>query len=139
MRRQKFSKSISKKGGSGFTLLELLVVLVLMGLLASVVLPRMSLLYEKTMASFELEDIRLALARIPLQTYLSNSSYELKELPSLDKTLMPIQIPDGWRVTAEHPIIYQSNGICLGGVVSAQYGNVQYQLVLNAPRCIPEL
>lgn len=123
----------------GFTLLELLVVLILMGLLASVVLPRMSQVYDRILAAFELEDVRLVLARIPLQAYLSNSSFELKELPLSEKQVLPIQIPKGWHITTETPVIYQANGICLGGVVTAHYGKMQYQLKLEAPRCIPKL
>lgn len=123
----------------GFTLLELLVVLVLMGLLASVVLPRMSQVYDRILAAFELEDVRLALSRIPLQAYLSNSPFELKELPLSGERVLSIQIPEGWQITTETPIIYQANGICLGGVVTAHYGEMQYQLQLEAPRCIPKL
>ena len=59
----------------GFTLLELMVVLVLMGLVVGVVLPRMSKVYDRTQAAFELEDVRLSVARIPLLAFTTNTSH----------------------------------------------------------------
>lgn len=123
----------------GFTLLELMVVLVLMGLVAGVVLPRMSKLYDRTQAAFELEDLRLSLARIPLQTFSSNIRYELISLPSNVNQSLFISIPDGWVVQADAPIIYQPNGICLGGNLVASYGEVSYKFVLLPPNCVPKL
>lgn len=121
----------------GFTLLELMVVLVLMGLLASVVLPRMSKLYDRTQAAFELEDIRLALARIPLQAFTANVRYELTKLPSDTNQSLTISLPDGWTIQAASPVIYQANGICLGGDLVAAYGDVKYEFALLPPNCVP--
>jgi general secretion pathway protein G len=122
----------------GFTLLELMVVLVLMGLLASVVLPRMSKVYDRTQAAFELEDIRLSLARIPLQAFTANVRYELTSLPSDTNQSLKVSLPDGWTVKAASPIVYQSNGICLGGNLVAAYGDVKYEFVLLPPNCVPK-
>lgn len=123
----------------GFTLLELMVVLVLMGLLAGVVLPRMSKTYDRTQAAFELEDIRLSLARIPMQAFTANVRYELTKLPSDINQSIPVNLPDGWTVQAASPIVYQSNGICLGGNVVAAYGDTEYEFALLPPNCIPKL
>lgn len=123
----------------GFTLLELMVVLVLMGLLASVVLPRMSKVYDRTQAAFELEDVRLSLARIPLQAFTANVRYELVRLPSDINQSLPIFLPDGWTIETASPIVYQSNGICLGGNLVAAYGDVKYKFELLPPNCVPKL
>lgn len=123
----------------GFTLLELMVVLVLMGLLAGVVLPRMSKVYDRVQAAFELEDVRLSLARIPLLTFAANTRYELTTLPSNDTQSIEITLPQGWAVSADNPIIYQPNGICLGGNLTATYKDVKHKFALSPPNCVPQL
>ncbi|ALG67931.2 prepilin-type N-terminal cleavage/methylation domain-containing protein [Beggiatoa leptomitoformis] len=124
---------------SGFTLLELLVVLLLIGLLAGMTLPRLTNLYNTFQSASEREDILIQLNGLSYKAYQQGRIFVLTTFPasSPEKPIdIPLVLPQGWRVTAEKPILFRENGACNGGIVSLSYQeNLSYRAELTPPFC----
>lgn len=109
----------------GFTLLEMLLVLALMGLLGSLALPAFSRLTDSMRARSERSDVLAQVGTLAYRHYLlaqnslldnDNWAKPLKDgKPALD-------LPPGWSAQIPSPIRFQFNGYCSGGVI-----------ILNAP------
>ena len=113
-----------------FTLLELLVVLSLIGLIAAVIAPRFSDLGGKIAFRNTLIEVRQRINGLPLLALRGASQLYI------DDQGAPVMLPEGWRVTANPPVVYQSNGSCLGGRVEIWQGEIKYASVrLNPPFC----
>jgi general secretion pathway protein G len=121
----------------GYTLLELLVVMALLGLLAGFALPRLYTLYDSAAMSFEKERI---LAQITRLGYLARHG----RVPLvMEGTLRaPVEgglldLPPGWEVTADRPLVYQANGVCNGGILTLTFGERSQRWLLEPPLCPP--
>jgi general secretion pathway protein G len=102
-----------------FTLLELLVVLSLIGLIAGVIAPRFSDFGDKlTLKNTQLE-VRQKINGLPLLALRSASQLRI------DDQGAPAELPSNWRATANPPIVYRSNGSCLGGQVEIWQGKIK--------------
>ncbi len=114
----------------GFTLLELLVVITLIGLIAGVVAPRFINLGDKLTLKNQLQEVRQKINGLPLLALRNGSALRI------DAEGAPLQLTEGWRVSARTPVLYQSNGSCLGGEVEVWRGNQrQASISLQAPFC----
>ncbi|QEP43594.1 prepilin-type N-terminal cleavage/methylation domain-containing protein [Ectothiorhodospiraceae bacterium BW-2] len=120
---------------NGFTLLELLIVLVLLGLISGLAIPRLNSLYESGVARYELEEIMQQIAGLGVKAYQQQQTIAL----GIDNDMLPFQLPDAWQITTENPVIYQQNGVCRGGTVALNKQNRHYRLALNPPYCRPVL
>lgn len=117
-------------GQRGFTLLELLVVLGLIGLVAGVVAPRFLDLQERLGQRNQLQEIRQRLNGLPLIALRQASPLQI------DAKGAPFEPPLGWRLSARQPIVYQSNGVCLGGELEIWHRQTRlHTLQLQAPYC----
>lgn len=115
----------------GFTLLELLVVLTLIGIIAGMVGPRLFSVADKLRYRNELQSMQLAINALPVDALLSGRPRIIDTHGAAD-----LQLPDGWHVMAKKPIRYQTNGICLGGELVVLHGDsIVSQLNLEAPYC----
>lgn len=124
---------------SGFTLLEMLVVLAIAGMLAGVTLPNLSKMADRSRISTQRQGILLALENMGYWAYSNGKPYTLVALDSAT-TNPPFKIPEGWRIVAAAPISYAVNGVCSGGMVTL-YGPdlTSERLMLKAPLCSAEL
>lgn len=114
----------------GFTLIELLVVITIIGLIAGVVAPRFINLGDKLTAKNELQEIRQKINGLPLLALRNGTALRI------DTAGAPLELPDSWRVTAKPPVVYQSNGSCLGGEIEIWQGSRKRDSVsLLAPLC----
>ncbi|NNM51609.1 MAG: prepilin-type N-terminal cleavage/methylation domain-containing protein [Pseudomonadales bacterium] len=98
----------------GFTLLELLVVLVIMGMLTALVLPRLRSLEQSSLFYTQQQSLLHDLGRI---SYLAYSRGHDLTLSNQVISRSVLEIPDGWRVVFPHPILVDFNGFCSGGDV----------------------
>lgn len=114
----------------GFTLLELLVVITLIGLIAGVVAPRFINLGDKLAFKNQGLEVRQKVNGLPLLALRSGTPLRVDESGS------PLTLPEGWRVTAKKPVIYQSNGTCLGGEIEVWLGDTRREsIALRPPLC----
>ena len=114
----------------GFTLIELLVVITIIGLIAGVVAPRFINLGDKLTVKNQLQEIRQRVNGLPLLALRNGTQLRI------DAKGAPLDLPDGWRVTARRPVVYQSNGSCLGGEIEIWQGESKRDSIsLQAPLC----
>lgn len=132
----------------GFTLLELLVVLMLLGVITSIALPNLTKLYDRIVAKLALDSVLDQFEAVGRDAYLDNKNYAILDsgysedrfrvdYPQLNQFfLFPIKLQDGWAVTTTEPLLILSNGVCLGGDVKLTYNNLTvYNKKLAAPNC----
>ena len=124
---------------SGFTLLEMLVVLAIAGMLAGVTLPNLSKMAERARISTQRQSILSGIENLGYWSYSNGKSYTLTALDPATET-PPFVIPEGWRLKAERPITFAVNGVCSGGVIALSGPDqASEQLLLKAPLCRIEL
>ena len=125
---------------AGFTLLELLVVLTLMGLLAGLALPRLSQLYDSTLRTFHREEIRQQLEQLSIRALEERIEIVLNyssEADDENRPTLPIELPKGWSLSTSAPIRFLPNGVCLGGEIDLAFAGYHEQWLLSPPLCAP--
>jgi len=103
-----------RRSSGGFTLIEILTVLVIAGLLAALAAPAL----QRMARSMDLAGQRGLLVGeitdLSYRAWVEGKPYTLgadAEAP----TAYPLRLPEGWRVEFPKPITYAFNGICSGG------------------------
>lgn len=148
---------------SGFTLLELVVVLTLVSLMTMVAVPNLQRLYGAVARTTERNAIVDRFANLGRQAMLHRRAYLVvgsdtpdetrsrystarsddEDAPSAER-ISPFEqhepyrpdLPDGWTMHLPEPILVGANGVCLGGEVALSYnGEPDVRLVLEPPYC----
>jgi general secretion pathway protein G len=145
------------QGHDGFTLLELLIVMAILGAIAAVVGPSLSGTYDRIRFSLQRESVERQIAALPRQAQGKGRSLILaatkKTLdgsgPAFSQTAnisaggqLPadaavLALPLGWSVVVETPIRYNFDGFCSGGRLMLASGSFQARYELDAPLCQP--
>lgn len=114
--------------GAGFTLVELLLVMSLLGLMAGLALPRFSGWLDAAQLRASEGAVREALEALPSRAFFSGEQLVLTE------ALGAGALPHGWYLRSETPIRYQANGMTNGGRVQLMAGDmVQAEFFIAAP------
>lgn len=121
----------------GYTLLELVVVLVLMGLLMGIATPKVVQLYRSVEFSLERDDILFQLDGASFAVYKRGQTSNLTEL--LEDGL--VTLPDGWQLDRSYAddVIYTSLGYCSGGEARFTKEERELLLTLTPPTCKPRV
>ena len=123
----------------GFTLLELLIVLLILALLTGLVMPRLSNLYDSFRFAHERDDVLAQLGGLGYAAYREGRAFDLAEYPVMTTQVapVPLEFPDGWSLRADPPVRYRANGTCGGGEVTLFHTDQQFQVQLMPPFCLP--
>lgn len=134
-----YAHAAKGKRVTGFTLLEILVVMMMMGLLAGMVLPRIQNIFTTYELSGQRKGLTITLHGLGYQAYTLGRELRLEggHLTSGQENMDSLlAMPAGWKIRTNTPIIYAANGICNGGgldLVDPLGGIEQYQL--RSPLC----
>ena len=134
-----------RRGFSGFSLMELMVVLVLLGLITSLALPNLTRLYQSISLSLERDEIYDQFRGLGNEALSSGMSLVLRQSSSEDGNALSrygnfrvhtLQLPTGWSLDLDKDLIVRANGVCLGAYVSLYHlGELYSQFELVAPFC----
>lgn len=115
----------------GFTLLELVVVLALLGLVTAIALPNFERLYAGVTRTSERDYVLDQVAALGREAMLNGRAYvvfgdtappELAESARYaDYETYVVDVPDGWRLELDGPLVVLANGVCLGGALTLSH------------------
>ena len=101
-----------KSQESGFSLMELAVVLVLMSLATAMVLPELSKAFTSLQEKNELEMMLLRATGLSSLAFSRGARVVIQTSNDVTRELVPAE---GWSIEIIDPIIVNANGFCLGG------------------------
>ena len=132
--------AISQQADNGFTLIELVVALAIIGLGLTFVLPRMMAWADRLAFSARQQRFEDALAELGSRARRSGRSVVLRstDLAPNPNEPFPIELPSSWSLTVEPPIAFRYDGICTGGKVRLSFPAGERSYRLRPPYCRPE-
>lgn len=121
----------------GFTLVEILVVLVVIGLIAGVAMPNMVKMLQSAERAGQRDSLLSEIAGLGYRAYLTGQPLTLGGAAVAGaESQPPFQIPQGWRIEIPRPITYNFNGICSGGEIILISPDERREIFqLDPPRC----
>lgn len=124
----------SRTGSKGYTLLEILMVISLIGLMAGLAMPRLTTIYNSVQWANERDDVLRRISELGFSAFREGRAFELKHYPgSEDSEKLPLELPAGWTIEANSAIRYKANGVCLGGRMRLNYGERSLMVHLYPP------
>lgn len=93
----------------GFTLLEVLVVLVIISMAVAVIGPRLQKTYDAVVSSGERREVIRQIERLPM---LAREKRGLSFVAGSDEMNTTLQLPEGWRVFPVGVLVVESSGAC---------------------------
>ena len=108
----------------GFTLIEVMVVLLIVGLMASVLSPSMARVANSIQAKAEFLEVKRKIQS------LSSIAMQRGEVVYVTG----LELQEGWLASGD--VVYQPNGVCLGGNILISYKDVEFRRQkLTPPFC----
>ena len=148
----------SRPASTGITLVELLVVLALLGVIGALVLPNLERFTAGVARDSERDLILNEIAGLGTEALLRGRGFVVLDTEALeeleagadpdaeglaplvhDLTGLPVhrlEIPDGWRLYLEAPLVVRATGACLGGRLALEHDDAPpLEVELVAPYC----
>lgn len=142
----------SRYSAAGFTLLELVVVLAIMGLVTGVVAVRVFSMINTWRERTQLESLEQQFAHLPVlarqrgndivlpppaptTTTAAASSATIATTDPLPVEPPALDLPKGWVVYFNQPLWVRGSGLCEGARIRIEHGDRKYWRVVAAPFC----
>lgn len=116
---------------NGFTLVEVLVVLILLGLTSALVLPKFPAIYDRFKSRAEQDAFFQSLGSLTLKAYTQQKTITLNQ----GNANQLLELPSDWELRIPKPIVYKANGVCLGGQLTYITKNIPIRIQLTPPYC----
>lgn len=117
----------------GFTLVEILIVIAILGLLFSVTIPVSYELYENYKNSLKVENLMLYLSSLKRDSFLYSQSMEVSSSDGV-LSVNGHQIKfNGLLINVEKPFRFFKNGTTDGGNISVKINNRIYKITVSPP------
>lgn len=122
-----------RHGSSGFSLLEMLVVLALVSIMVALVAPRLAGTVRAIATSGERSEVVRQIERLPLLARGTGRAIVV----DADGVLATegLAFPEGWEVSVSEPFRVAANGICHPARVRVEGGGVMEEWTVAAPDC----
>lgn len=121
---------------NGFTLLEMIVVLSILGLISAIAFPRLGTVYSSLEKTTQKDDLTNQIKLLNFKAYQSGKKFSLAEAVEEEEL---IKLPEGWHLVSGKQITYSEIGVCSGGEATFQSDNTFISFKLEAPLCEPEI
>ena len=134
----------------GFTLLEMLVVLAVLGLAGAIALPNLQNLYESVAKRTDRGEVLDQITRLGVRAKLEGrdlvvwpgGAEALEQVNALVGSTLgayvrhQLVMPPGWRLVLDRPLVVRANGICLGAAMALiDHSGRRDEYLLKAPFC----
>lgn len=130
-----FSPRSSRPGTtSGFSLLEILIVLVLVSIMVALVSPRLADTVRAVQGSGERAEVVRQLQTLPLLARNGGEAITIARGDFL-AAAGPLQMPEGWMVQAMEPVVVAANGVCSRSRIRVEHDGVIEEWLLLPPDC----
>jgi general secretion pathway protein G len=126
----------TNRHGAGYTLLELLVVVSIIGLMAGLALPRLSGMYDSLKWAGQRDEVFRRIGNLGYEAYMAARDFELDRYPP-EKGEGLLTLPEGWKIETEAPVRYGQDGVCFGGVLYLTYKERRIKVLVKPPRGKP--
>lgn len=134
------SRTRAARRGEGFTLLEMMVVMVLLGLLAGMTLPRLGRWYAglqaRSEAALVLEALRAQAFRagaLRRDLRLTEQSFDAS---AKEADLAHLVLPEGWTLRRMVGTVFRADGLCGDGLLALSSPSDQaLMIVIQGPSC----
>lgn len=127
-----------------------MVVLVLVSLIVALALPNLQQLYDSATRNTQRDRLLDQLAVLGQETALLGRNRAvlgtIGTVAALDDVaaaqlgeVVALDVPDGWDIRVDKPLVIRANGVCLGAEVELLHrGEIVERLNLDAPFCVVE-
>lgn len=123
-------------GAHGYTLLELVVVLAIMGLVTAMVVPSTIRGIDSWRRQAVVDAVMDQVRGLPMRARSSGRPIEISN-QALKDAEPPLAINEGWTLTTPASWTVQANGVCQGGVLEIRGPARVVTLDIAAPFCEP--
>ncbi len=123
---------------SGFSLLEMLVVLAIMGLALAIVMPRGAVMMDRVLSHALFFDFQRQVSDLRRDAYRTQAAVVLSDsaAAAVDPAARVLPLRAGWTYRMERPLTIGSGGLCAGGPVEIlKSGKPVMHLAAPGPDC----
>jgi prepilin-type N-terminal cleavage/methylation domain-containing protein len=117
----------------GFTLLELLTVVAIIGIMLSVSLPMSYSMYESYKASIKAQEVMIFISSVRRDSFLYSEGKVLSSENDVITVDGKEKVFEDTRLRIDSPIIFYKNGTTSGGHIKIYVGDQAYSLSIGAP------